>query len=72
MPNKNTLERWQARQKARSLRMLDELSKRIKKEQLIVQDAGFWPSNVSNEIIFRFVVISKDSQRESTEINQVL
>jgi hypothetical protein len=71
MPNKNTLERWQARQKARTLRILKELTKRIEKEQLIVNDAGFWPSTGSNEIIFRFIVLSRDSNQDSANFEQL-
>lgn len=72
MPTKNTLQRWQARQKARSLKLLEELSRRIKREELIVKDSGFWPSNGSNEIIFRFITISRDSAQDSTELEQLL
>lgn len=70
--NKNTLQRWQARQKSRSLKLLKELAKRIEKEQLLVNDAGFWHSSGTNEIIFRFVTISRDSIQDSDEIEKLL
>lgn len=69
---KLTHQRWQNKQKDRALRILKELTKRIEKGQLIIDNAGFWPSKSSNEIIFRFVTISRDSQKDSTEIGQLL
>lgn len=68
---KSTLQHWQDKQKGRAIRLLKELTKRIEKEELIVNDVGFWPSVSSNEIIFRFVTISRDSQKESREFEQL-
>lgn len=71
MPNKNTLQHWQARQKGRTLKILKELSRKIEREELIVNDAGFWVSNASHEIIFRFVTISRDSQQDLKKFEQI-
>lgn len=71
MPNKNTLQRWQDRQKGRTLRILKELIKRIERDELLVNNSGFWPSTASNEIIFQFILISRDSKQESASFEKL-
>jgi len=69
--NKNTLQRWQARQKDKTLKLLRELTRRIEREELLVNNSEFWVSGSSKEIIFRVATISRDSQQDLASFEQI-
>ena len=69
--NRNTLQRWQTRQKGRTLKLLKELTRRVEREELLVNNFDFWVSGASKEIIFRFVTISKDSPQDLASFEQI-
>lgn len=69
--NSRTLQRWQDRQKGRALKVIKELAQRIIREELIVKDVGFWVG-ASNDITFRFIVVSRDSEKDSESFEKLL
>lgn len=56
--------KYELQMKMRTISMLEKLLERIKNGQLLVEDSGFWPTRLDNNIIFRIVVISKDDEKE--------
>jgi len=58
------LQKYQHQRKQKALAMLEELHKRIKNGQLVVEDFGYWPSRLDNRITFRVIVISRDDDKE--------
>ena len=58
------LQKHQQQRKQKTLSMLEELSKRIKNGQLVVEDFGYWPSRFDNRITFRVIVVSRDDEKE--------
>ena len=53
------MKKYQERQKRKAIEMLKQLALRIHSGELIVEDFGFWPTNVGNRIIFRITAISR-------------
>jgi len=67
----NRLDKYKAQQKKKALSMLEELQNRISRNELIVTDFGFWPSNLDNRVTFRIIVISRDDEKEIQSFEKI-
>lgn len=64
MSTNRAIQKYKEQRKRKVLGMLKQLALRIHKDELIVDDFGFWPSRVNNRVIFRIIVISRDDEQE--------
>lgn len=64
------LTRYNQQRKQKFLKMLDEMSKRVKSGQLVVSESGFWTSGLDNSLNFKFKLISRDSDKEIKKFSE--
>jgi hypothetical protein len=63
-------QRYQDQQKKKAIGMLRAVIKKIEDGEFIVDGHGFWRTDVSERLIFRVTVISRDSNQDSANFNQ--
>ena len=71
MPNSKTFDRWQARQRDATVKMLELLIKRIRSGKLIVSHSGMWNSRLDNKVFIQVEVLSEDSQEELKKFGSI-
>lgn len=63
--------KYEQQQKRKVLKILEELSKRIRTNELAVTSFGFWSSSVSNQVTFRIIVLSREKEKEIHDFEQI-
>lgn len=57
--------RFQDRQKDKTIKMLQELIKKIERGNVVVKNSGFWNNNMGDEISFKIDVKNVDISKSS-------